>query len=534
MFRLLILVALLGFGLLHVEAGNSSSESGSRSTEQIQWGTTSVTNPGGKGSNRVECDGGPLQRTELLTGLQPPCTVTANFNSDADNAILNFCANQLDTTDPASVDTADCYDLEISSTNAPSIVYKDGQIIKQTAAQPFFQKGVLTILEITINYSKCTVLNRNNGLEIPIESPNEISFRYLYVSTTTGQHSTIDAQEVPDSWGSDSGDSGSDSGNSGNDSGNSGNDSGNSGNDSGNSGSDSGNSGNDSGNSGNDSGNSGSDSGNSGNDSGKGGDSGNSGSDSGNSGSDSGNSGNDSGKGGDSGNSGSDSGNSDSGSSESGSSSREQIRWGTRSITNPGGSGSNRVECDGGPLQRTELLTGLQPPCTVTANFNSDADTAILNFCANQLDTTDPASVDTADCYDLEISSTNAPSRVYKDGQIILQTAPQPFFEKGVLTILEITINYSKCTVLNRNNDIEIPIESPNEISFRYLYVSTTTGQSSTIDAQEVPDSSGSDSSNSDSDGSNSGSDSGKSGSDSGNSGNDSGNSGNDSGNSGK
>ncbi|XP_063956129.1 dentin sialophosphoprotein-like [Lytechinus pictus] len=344
MFRLLILVALLGFGLLHVEAdssSSSSSESGSRSREQIQWGTTSVTNPGGKGSNRVECDGGPLQRTELLTGLQPPCTVTANFNSDADNAILNFCANQLDTTDPASVDTADCYDLEISSTDAPSIVFKNGQIIKQTAAQPFFEKGVLTILEITINYSKCTVLNRNNGLEIPIESPNEISFRYLYVSTTTGQHSTIDAQEVPDSSGSDSSNSDSDGSNSGSDSGKSVSDSGNSGSDSGNSGSDSGNSGSDSGKSVSDSGNSGSDSGNSLSDSGNSGsDSGNSGSDSGNSGSDSGNSGSDSGKSvSDSGNSGSDSGKSVSDSGNSGSDSGNSGSDSGKSVSDSGNSG---------------------------------------------------------------------------------------------------------------------------------------------------------------------------------------------------
>ncbi|XP_041473643.1 hyphally regulated cell wall protein 1-like isoform X4 [Lytechinus variegatus] len=473
MFRLLILVALLGFGLLHVEADSSSSESGSNSRERIQWGTRSITNPGGRGSNRVESDGGPLQRTELLTGLQPPCTVTANFNSDAETAILNFCANQLDTTDPTSVDTADCYDLEISSTNAPSRVWKDGQIIQETAPQPFFEKGVLTVLEITIDFSKCTVLNKNNDIEIPIESPNEISFRYLYVSTTTGQRSTIDAQEVPDSEGSNSGDSGSNSGNSGSNSGNSGSNSGNSGSNSGNSGSNSGNSGSNSGNSGSNSGNSGSNSGNSGSNSG------NSGSNSGNSGSNSGNSVEDS-------NPSIDGGDEDSNSGNSGSNSGNSVEDSNPSVDG-GDEGPDAVAGDSGvavanpppppPPGPVECATGPQfigaidPVNGITVSFTivTDADVFIVAFSPKY-------TYSGPEVYQMRLSAIPTVASVVNLGSVgVCDPVPVPFLLKNTPNRVTVTISRYRCDVTNDRGAV-LAINSINESDFRYIYGSCING----------------------------------------------------------
>lgn len=66
-------------------------------------------------------------------------------------------------------------------------------VICESPPKPFIQKGVSTLITITITSEECTVSNPE-GVKLPIQSPNEANFRNCYASTDSGSQTIIEIE----------------------------------------------------------------------------------------------------------------------------------------------------------------------------------------------------------------------------------------------------------------------------------------------------------------------------------------------------
>eukprot|EP00057_Strongylocentrotus_purpuratus_P013868 XP_011668342.1 PREDICTED: uncharacterized protein LOC105440177 [Strongylocentrotus purpuratus] len=176
MFRSLFLFALLGFVLLHDVAG------------QPRWGIARQSRRNGR--NRIDCEGGPLQVQQILENFNAPGVVTTTLTVDSDEIYLYFCEG--------AFNEQSCYKMTLSTRNAASSVSLGGgsNVLCESPPRPFIQKGVPTIITITITSQACNVANPE-GDKLPILAPNEANFHNCFASTDSGSQTTIEIEATP-------------------------------------------------------------------------------------------------------------------------------------------------------------------------------------------------------------------------------------------------------------------------------------------------------------------------------------------------